>query len=351
MKIAVLFGGISTERKVSIKSGKAVCAALEELGYDVLPVDPAFGADVARGKELLELETGVASFDETEEFSPRSLMDCVNSDAFDDVDVAFIALHGKFGEDGVIQSLLELREIPYTGSGVKASSLAMDKTASKMFFQAAGILTPPGLTLADEDLDDYSLFEDIRKELGSNLVIKPNDQGSTIGISIVRGGNLDDIRDAVIEAFEYSSEVVVERFIDGRELTVGIIGGDILPVIEIIPESGFYDFEHKYIKGKTEYECPADLPDDIADFMQNLAFSAYRILGCEGFARVDFRLSDEGQPYCLEINTIPGFTETSLVPMAASEVGVEFPQLCERLVKIALGEELEDIDDEEEVEE
>jgi len=336
MNIAVLFGGISTERNVSIAGGRAVVEALRSKGHNVIPVDPALGADWKRSEEVLNGGNGVPSLDELSKMSSRNIIDCINSDAFDNVDVAFIVLHGKWGEDGRMQSLLELRGIPYTGSKVKGSAIAIDKNSSKMIFLAANIPTPPWYVVRPKDYENYEYFEEIRGELGNHLVIKPNDQGSTIGITIVESGNLDEIHDGILTASEYSDLVLIEKFIEGQEITVGIIGEDTLPVIEIVPEDGYYDYEHKYTKGKTRYECPADISEDIAEFTQSMAHTAYMALGCSGFARADFRLDEDGQPFLLEMNTIPGFTATSLVPMAAKEVEIEFPELCERIIEIAL---------------
>ncbi|MGE5478840.1 MAG: D-alanine--D-alanine ligase [Chloroflexota bacterium] len=336
MKIAVLFGGISTERNVSINGGRAVCEALRSLGHEVVPVDPAFGVDLERSaNELISMEA-YPSLEELAQFSPRNIINCINSDVFDDVDLAFLVLHGKWGEDGTIQALLELRGIPYTGSDVKSSSVSIDKVASKILFSAAGIQTPPWAVVRAPDAENIDLLKDIRTDLGPKLVVKPNDQGSTIGLTIIKNGNLDDLADAVRLAAKYSREVVIEEFIEGRELTVGIVGDTMLPVIEIIAEGGFYDYEHKYTKGRTEYVCPAEIEEDIAEFTQNLAHAAHRVLGCAGFSRVDFRLDSEGVPYCLEINTIPGFTATSLVPKAAAQIGIEFPELCEKIVELSL---------------
>ncbi len=336
MNIAVLFGGISTERNVSIAGGRAVVEALRSKGHNVIPVDPALGADWKNSEEVLNGGNGVPSLDELSKMSSRNIIDCINSDAFDKVDVAFIVLHGKWGEDGRVQSLLELRGIPYTGSKVKGSAIAIDKNSSKMIFLAANIPTPPWYVVRPKDYENYEFFEEIRGELGNHLAIKPNDQGSTIGITIVESGNLDEIHDGILTASEYSDLVLIEKFIEGQEITVGIIGEDALPVIEIVPEEGFYDYEHKYTKGKTRYDCPADISEDIAEFTQSMAHTAYMALGCSGFARADFRLDEDGQPFLLEMNTIPGFTATSLVPMAAKEVEIEFPELCERIIEIAL---------------
>jgi D-alanine-D-alanine ligase len=336
MNIAVLFGGISPERNVSIDGGKAVINALESKGHKVFPVDPAFGKDALRSKDQIVSENKFVSAEEMDSFNTRNLIECADLDIFDEVDVAFIVLHGENGEDGKMQALLELRGVPYTGSGVKASSLAIDKNSSKMIFTAAGILTPEWVIVPKEDWDNYDYFERIRSEFGYKLVVKPNNQGSTVGITIIEDGNLDDIHNAVIEASKYCDIVLIEKYIDGQEITVGIIGEEPLPLIEIIPEGGFYDYKHKYTKGKTQYICPAEINEDIAEFMQGIAQTAYLALDCKGFARADFRLNEDGEPYLMEINTIPGFTATSLVPMAAKEIGMDFPELCEKIIELTL---------------
>ncbi len=335
MKIAVLFGGLSKERSVSINGGKAVINALIDTEHDVIGIDPALGINFEKSADILNGNL-VLSEEDLSKISSRSYIDCINSSAFDDVDCAFIVLHGTYGEDGRVQALLELRGIPFTGSGVMASSLAMNKEATKMVFAANGVLTPDGLLVNKSDWDNFDLIKEMRSNLGDKLVVKPNEQGSTIGLTIIKNGNLDDISHAIKLACEYSKSALVEKYIAGRELTVGVVGDSILPVIEIVPEDGFYDFEHKYTKGKTHYICPADLSPDIEEFMMSMAEIAYKSLGCEGFGRVDFRLDDDGQPFCLEVNTVPGFTELSLVPMAAKEIGIEFKDLCLKLIEIAL---------------
>ncbi|MDR0927489.1 MAG: D-alanine--D-alanine ligase [Ignavibacteria bacterium] len=339
MNIAVLFGGISTERNVSLVGGKAVCEALRTKGYNVIPIDPAFGADALHKTEsLLNAELTAQNFATLEElsaFSPRSYLDCINSPLFDDIDCAFIVLHGKYGEDGVIQSLLDLRGIPYTGSGARASAVAMDKLTSKTLFAANGIITPRWEMLQPADADDMDFLTDIRKNFGKRIVIKPSDQGSTVGLTIVKDGSLEDIAAGIRNAAVYSPNILAERYVEGRELTVAILDQEALPVIEIVTDDGFYDYQHKYTKGQTNYICPAKLSEDIAGFTQNMALSAYNAIGCKCFARVDFILDAEGQPFCLEVNTIPGFSSTSLVPMAAKATGIEFADLCEKLINLA----------------
>ncbi len=343
MNIAVLFGGISTERNVSLVGGKAVIEALRRKGHNVIPIDPAFGVDKERKAEALlttNLDNNIANFNTIEDlsvFNPRSYIECVNSNLFDNIDCAFIVLHGKYGEDGTIQSLLDLRGIKYTGSNPKASAIAMDKAISKTIFAANRLLTPQWEVLTRGDADDEDVLKYVIKSFGKKIVVKPADQGSTIGLSIIDDGYTDTLADAIKYAGNYSNNILIEKHIKGRELTVAILDGEPLPIIEIIPEDdGFYDYEHKYTKGKTNFICPDDIPADIVDFTQNVAIAAYNSLDCSCFGRVDFILDAEGQPYLLEVNTIPGFSTSSLVPKAAFEIGLDFDNLCERLVTIAL---------------
>ena len=336
MNIAVLFGGISPERNVSIVGGKAVVDALRSKGHNVIPIDPALGRDYQKAEDEIVDMSNLPSDDELHSFHTRSYIDTILLPIFDNIDIAFLVLHGKNGEDGLIQSLLELRGIPYTGSKVKASALAMDKATSKNLFSAAGILTPPWLVLRDNDANDPEIFNEIRKELGNELVFKPNDQGSSVGTTIINNGNLDEIERAYNTARHFSDTVIVEKYIPGREITVGLLGGEALPVIEIVPEEKFYDYKHKYTKGQTEYICPAELSEDLQEFVQSISVVANNIIGVSGFARADFRLSPENEPYLLELNTIPGFTTKSLVPMAAKEIGIEFADLCENIINLEL---------------
>lgn len=337
MNIAVIFGGISTERNVSISGGKSVIEALKSLGHNVLACDPAYGMDFPKfSNDLISDMSEYNDIDELKKFSPRNYIDAINSEYFDNIDVVFIVLHGKYGEDGLIQSLLELRGIPYTGSNVKSSSLAYDKSGSKSCFVSANVLTAPWSIIHKNDINNENIAKNIKKQFGKQIVIKPNDQGSTIGLSIILDGDIDSIEKGLQVAAKYSQDILIEEYIPGREITVGIVDGDALPVIEIITEDGFYDYRHKYTKGKTNYICPAVISDDISEFTQTMALAAYHSLGCSGFARVDFRLNEEGQPFCLEVNTIPGFTSQSLVPMAAREVGIEFPELCMKLINAAI---------------
>lgn len=247
--------------------------------------------------------------------------------------VVFNAVHGMYGEDGRLQTLLEMLEIPYTGSGMLASALGMDKAASKRIMQAAGIATPKSLIFVKGETHDFcgEILSAFKK---MPVVVKPAAQGSSIGVEIVK--NDTDVNSAMEKAFTYSREVVVEEFIQGKELTVAIMqdGGVAvaLPVINIVPHSGVYDFHSKYTKGETEYLVPAPLDKETTRHVQELAVATYKVLGCSGVARVDVMLDEAGQGYVLEANTVPGMTATSLVPKAAAAVGISFPDLCEKIL-------------------
>lgn len=303
-KVALLAGGTSGEREISLSSGKGAQAALEEAGFDVTFLDPANKADLGR---LIA----------------------------DDFDVAFLCLHGKGGEDGSIQGLLETIGLPYTGSGVWASALAIDKEKAKMFYRAAGISTPESLAITRDG--DYSL-EEIAQKMGGSCVVKPNTEGSSLGVFIVKPD--DDLEECIDQAFQVGERLLIERYVEGTELTVAVVGADTpeaLPIIEIVPQSDSYDFESKYAPGGSQHICPARLDEAVARRIGDLAVRAHQALGCFGVSRSDFLLDADGEPWILETNTIPGMTETSLLPDAARAAGVSFPELCTNLVKYALG--------------
>lgn len=337
MKIAVLLGGISPERNISLLSGKAITFALRKLGHEVCAIDPMRGAAGVLSDEELNAAQAVEVTDaELASFETEKVLQCVSIPEVKHADIVFIALHGKYGEDGYIQAILDLHKIPYTGSGMLASAVAMDKGMSKMIMQVAGIPSPHWVSAHPRDASDLELIEEILREVNGKMVVKPNDQGSTVGMTMVESGSSHDLQVAIELAGKYSDIVLIERYIPGREITVAVLGEEALPVIEIEPKDGYYDYENKYTKGRTEYHCPAELPEEVQFHLQNLAVAAHAVLGCKGFSRVDFRLTPEGMPFCLEVNTIPGFTETSLVPMAAKEAGIEFGALCEEIIRLAL---------------
>ena len=295
-KVAVLYGGRSAEREISLKSGTAVLTALLKNGVDAQPFDPA-------EQDLYKLLEG--GFKR-----------------------AFIALHGRFGEDGTMQGALELMNIPYTGSGVLASALAMDKWRSKLVWQAAGLPVP-----AYEMLDAASDLDATVERLGLPLFIKPANEGSSVGISKVKKAS--EMRAAYAEAAKHDKLVIAEKFISGGEYTVAILGEQALPVIKIEPANEFYDYEAKYLRNDTRYLCPSDLSQEKEAEMQRLALQSFELIGGAGWGRVDFLMDDAGQPYLLEINTVPGMTDHSLVPMAARQAGISFEQLVLTILELA----------------
>jgi D-alanine-D-alanine ligase len=327
MRVVLLMGGSSTERDISLVTGHGVGRALANRGHEVIALDPATGKHVAlTGMESARIGTapGVGPEDLGKE---RSLVLAKSAD-LTRADVVFVALHGGIGEDGTLQALLDLAGIPYTGSGMLASALAMDKARAKAMFRAGGIPTPRGTLLVD-DRDTV----DPDRLGGFPLVVKPNAQGSSVGVHIVQGP--EGMGEAFEDAFRYGP-VLVEEYIPGREITVAVLGGKALPVVEILPETGFYDYKHKYTKGETGYVVPAMLELPLAREAARLGELTFGVLGCSGVARVDFRLTEEGNFFCLELNTIPGMTETSLVPMAAKEAGLSYEDLVERLLSMAI---------------
>ncbi|HSG05994.1 MAG TPA: D-alanine--D-alanine ligase, partial [Nitrospiria bacterium] len=242
---------------------------------------------------------------------------------------AFNALHGRGGEDGTIQGLLECLEIPYTGSGVRASAIGMDKALTKKLLEAEGIPTPRSC-LAGKQPGEKDAPPALPKEMAIPVVVKPNSEGSTLGISIVK--KEDDLLPAIESARRYDDEVLIEEYVEGREMTVGILDGEALPVIEVVPKENFYDYDAKYTKGKTEYRVPAPLSPESSGELQELAVRTHQLLGCRGATRVDFRLDNGGRPFVLEINTVPGMTETSLLPKAAEAKGISYDDLVRRMV-------------------
>ncbi|MFN3543266.1 MAG: D-alanine--D-alanine ligase [Thiobacillus sp.] len=298
-KVAVMLGGTSAERPVSLNSGNAVLAALTRRGVDAHAFDPA----------------------------SRNLGDLISGE-FDRV---FIALHGRYGEDGCMQGALELLQLPYTGSGVMASAIGMDKWRTKLLWRAAGLPTADWAILAAD-----SDFDAVEKQLGLPIFVKPAREGSSIGMSkVTEPGTL---KAAFETAVEHDPLVLAERFIDGAEFTVGILGDAALPLIRLEPakDKAFYDFEAKYLRNDTQYHCPAGLPDAQEQALRQLALDAFRLIGGRGWGRVDVMLDRAGQPYLLEVNTSPGMTDHSLVPMAARVAGLDFDTLCLRILEQTL---------------
>ena len=339
LKILVLMGGDSAERDVSLVSGEAVVEALKKAGHRVIPVDTSKSWQVLPNNNIHYLPEGIKTappvMQELKPLDSDVVLKHFESQDLKDVDVIFLALHGGKGEDGTIQALLDLTGKPYTGSGMLASALAMNKDMSKKIFEREKIRTPKWILWELSDSSGISeLQKEIKKRFGYPVVVKPDNQGSTIGLTILpKNGNLSE---AVNLAGEYSHQILIEEFIPGREITVSVLENQALPVIEIVPEHGIYDYECKYTPGMSKYVCPAELSKKQTKEVQDMAVKAFKVLGCEGYARVDFRLGKDGKFYCLEVNTLPGMTKTSLVPKAAQAAGIEFPQLVDKIVKLAL---------------
>ena len=305
-KIVVVMGGPSTEAEVSRRSGTAILEALKAKGYN------------AEGLEL----------------NPATFANDIKASG---AEFVFNALHGKFGEDGIIQGTLEMMGIPYTGSGVMAAAVTMDKVATKRFFMAEGIPTPKAHTYFRYEFKKRDLTGEILQEFSVPVVVKASSQGSSIGVVIVE--KAEELEAALSEAFKYDREVLVEEFIKGRELTVAVWGNEekqeALPIIEITTVTGRYDYVTKYKVGASTHIIPAPIPEEVTKKVNESAIRAFAVCGCSGMARVDFMLGEDNQPYALEVNTIPGMTETSLVPDAGRAAGIEFPELCARILAMA----------------
>jgi D-alanine-D-alanine ligase len=329
-------GGTSSERDVSLASGLRIAEALRSRGHAVRAIDTAKG-ELSRSDEQRMLSDGVVkqqppSPEELARMNAESLADtAARLPKRGECDVAFLALHGGRGEDGTIQALLDLAGVPYTGSGHLPSALAMDKDLSKHLFRAYDVGTANWM-MATEAAAPPSA-ESVERALGWPVIVKPSKQGSTVGLSIVK--QAAELAPAIAEAFEHDDEVMIEQFIAGRELTVGILGGDALPVGEIIPKHEIYDYECKYTAGMAEEIFPARLTAEQTAEVQAQARRAFAALKLGGCARIDFRMSTAGEFYCLEANTLPGMTVTSLIPQAAAAAGIPFPELCERIAQLA----------------
>ncbi|MBI4125122.1 MAG: D-alanine--D-alanine ligase [Deltaproteobacteria bacterium] len=296
-KVAVLMGGLSKERDISLKSGKAVAQALRSKGYPVIEID-------------------------CEQNLPEQLRQQA-------IDVAFIALHGPWGEDGCVQGLLEWMRIPYTGSGVLASALAMDKAVLNRVSRDLEFLVPKEVIL-DARLENADDFVSRFREKFP-VIVKPSREGSTINVTIVR--RQKELKAAIEKALQSDHKILVEEYIEGKEVTVAVLNGKALSSIEIVPKGGFYDYQAKYTKGMTEYILPARLSPRCIEKLNQISTRVYQMIDCSGVIRVDFIVNTEEKPFFLEVNTIPGFTETSLVPKAAKEAGISFEDLCETILE------------------
>lgn len=326
--IALFAGGASAERPVSKMSSKGIFTALKSLGYNVVLIDPAYGKNQPKNEEDFFGDAIYA------DISTKNYSEVFELKEMQNIDLVFIGLHGKWGEDGTLQSMLELRKLPYTGSGVLACAIALDKAMSKIMFKDRGVPVPDGFSLQQVDADLQSVIDRIESTFGFPVVVKPNDEGSTFGLTICH--NKVSLPAALDLSFRYSKTTLIEAYIPGRELTVGIIGETALPVLEIVPKHDIYDYECKYTKGMSEYICPADIPFETSKKLQEDALHAYRSLGCKDYARVDFRMRDDYRYYCLELNPLPGMTATSLVPKAALAKGMSYEKVVDEIVRSAL---------------
>lgn len=339
MKIVVLAGGTSTERAVSIVSGTMVCKALREKGHQAVLLDVFFGVntipeplfpeiyDVDQAAEEIKsyherLEQEIEA--RREFFGPHVIEICQKAD------VVFLALHGANGEDGKVQAVFDLFGVPYTGTGYLSSAVAMDKGLTKQFFEAYHVPTPKGVSLYrdqhSQSPEDYGLK--------LPLVVKPCCGGSSVGVYIA--STQSEYEEALRAAFAYEYEVIVEEYVKGREFSVGVIDGKAYPVIEIAPLEGFYDYTNKYKAGSTIETCPAKLTEEQTRKMQEYAELGAKALCIEGYCRLDFMMREDGKMYCLEANTLPGMTPTSLLPQEAQAVGMDYPELCEELIRLSL---------------
>ncbi len=338
MNLTVLFGGTSAEREISLLSGYAMARAYEALGHNVTLLDPATGKVMSIKEYRISPPNAVAPTpEELGRLSRGSVfVDSLVSDIVRSADAVVIGLHGVPGEDGTVQAVLELLGKKFTGSGSRSSAVSIDKAYTKIILEAAGVPTPKWNFIscsAPEMIE--SVMKDSLAKMPGGIVVKPNDQGSTVGLTISTQADFD-FEAGIRLAWKYSAGALIEEFIEGRELTVTVLAGEALPIVEIAPEGGFYDYHHKYTKGMTQYFAPADLPEELAKKIQKSALTVYGCCDASGYARIDYRLKPDGSFFCLEINTLPGMTETSLVPKAAIAAGMSFEELCKRILDAAL---------------
>jgi D-alanine-D-alanine ligase len=327
-------GGTSSERQVSLASGRGIVGGLRAKGHDVTAIDAAT-AEVLSDERLLEMARIGLEPPAPLTGSRRGL---AGLKPLLDADLAFIAVHGGEGEDGTLQAFLEMLEIPYTGSDTRACALTWDKQVTRLVLREGGVPVADGFLVTEPEpggsFDLGQIGGRIAREIGFPVIVKPNAQGSTIGVT--RLDSEAGLADALARAGGTAGDVLIERFIPGHELTVAVFDGEVFPVTEIVADSGFYDYERKYQKGHTRYTTPAEIPADRTVECQELSRRAFRLFNCAGMARIDFRMTPEGELICLEINTVPGMTELSLVPMGARALGIDYPELVHRMAEAAL---------------
>lgn len=339
MKIVVLAGGISTERDVSLVTGSMIYKALAKKGHQVVLLDVYLGYEEDNYADIFSLERnwsekiGAISSQNPDLSQVKALRkdnpECVIGPHVIDIcsqsDIVFLALHGQNGEDGKIQAMFDLLDIKYTGTNYLSSALAMDKAISKEFFVKYDIPTPKGITVVEGEDVSWNNFP---------CIVKVNCGGSSVGV--YKANDTTELKSALEEAFTYEKRVIIEEFIEGREFSIGVIDGKALPIIEIAPKVGFYDYKNKYQAGSAIETCPAELPADVTKAMQESAEKVYEALRLCTYVRIDFRMDNNFNFYCLEANTLPGMTPTSLLPQEAAAIGIDFPELCERIIEISL---------------
>lgn len=339
MKIVVLAGGISTERDVSLVTGSMIYKALVGKGHEVVLLDVYLGYEEQDYKDIFSVEKdwsekiGAISSQNPDIRQVKAMRkdnpECVIGphviDICSQADIVFLALHGQNGEDGKIQAMFDLLNIKYTGTDYLSSAIAMDKAISKEFFVKYNVPTPKGITLIKGEEVSWDCYP---------CIVKVNCGGSSVGV--YKANDEKELYDALKEAFSFENRVLIEEFIEGREFSIGVLDGKALPIIEIAPKVGFYDYKNKYQAGSAVETCPAELPEDVTKAMQESAQNVYEALRLCTYARIDFRMDSEYHFYCLEANTLPGMTPTSLLPQEAAAIGIEFSELCEKIIEISL---------------
>jgi D-alanine-D-alanine ligase len=327
MKIVVLKGGISSEREVSLSSGKNISAALMERGHKVLSLDTVLPFE--------QLHREIPATRELLREGDKNIVRLLLNPEVQDADFVFNALHGGSGENGEIQGILQTMGFKYNGSGVEGCAIAMDKVVTKLLFERYRIPTPEWQHFNRvNELSKEEIKKSVLRSMPFPVVVKPSNEGSTVGVTIVE--DEQELLPAIDKALYYNTEILVERYIRGRELTVGFLGDEALPVLEIVPKHGIYDYECKYRHGMSEYHVPANISDDLAKYIKYLSIVTVKALKCYGYGRLDLRLGDDEIPYFLEMNSLPGMTATSLVPKAAKAIGIDFSTLLEKIVKLGL---------------
>lgn len=339
MNIVVLAAGNSTERDVSIVSGSGVCSALRSLGHRAILLDAYFGCDEENRDhfpEIYDTEAaaekmrGKSALIEEEMARRRGFFGPGVIELCKEADFVFLALHGSNGEDGRVQAALDLLGVKYSGTDYISSAVAMDKTRTKQVFRFCGIPAPDGRTVYRGRITAARLLE----ELSLPLIVKPQCGGSSIGVTICH--TEEELEKGLETSFSFEEAAIVEEYIEGRELTVAVLGGEPYPVVEITPLKGFYDYKNKYLPGMTEETCPAHLPDEKTREIQQLAVQAAEALKIQAYVRIDFLMKENGDLYCLEANTLPGMTPTSLVPLEAKAMGLSYPELCQKMIDLSM---------------